>query len=190
MTPAERMEVTFEKATAVRVQQATAVSYLQNYKKIVTWCEEASPTPSNGLNGDLYYVTREFGDEYVIQVVPGRNGEPQTIARICYGLQWVLDNVECPNGPSFFRVKNDVTIRACKKQKEEWVVRLAEVHAGTDPHKGLRDLMSDEDQEKRCDNIYRHRNDWDLLITSWTLGTQAALRGDSNRKLGGTLTES
>jgi hypothetical protein len=171
MTPTERIEVTFEKVTAVRVRRATAASYLQNHNFFVTWCEEASLTPSNGLDGNLCYVTREFVDEYFIQVVPGRNGESQMIARICYGLQWALDNVECPNGPSF-RVKNDVTIRAYKKQKEEWVVRSAEVHAGTDPHKGLRDLMSDKDQEKICNNIYRHINDWDSLITSWTLGTQ------------------
>jgi hypothetical protein len=182
-TPSEqRIDAAIERATAVKLRQKKNSTYLGNYKRFVAWREEASLLPSTVGDYPLCYVTRESVDQYFLEVVPTRNGDLSTIRRIVYSLQWGVDSVEHPNGPSF-TVKNGETERGIQKQKEDWITRSADVHGGTDPHKGLRDLMSEEDQEKLVDNIFNYRNDWSPLITSWCLGTQAGLRGDSNRKL-------
>jgi hypothetical protein len=156
-----------KKETAVRVRQTTAVSYLQNYNCFVTWFEEASLlTPS--LVTDLtatfttWLVNSWINISFRSYQVETANHKRKQEFDTGYIGRYITLNVRVPS----FRVKNDLTIRACKKQKEERVVHSAEVHGGTDPHKGLRYLMSDKDQENIYNNIYRHINDWDSLITS------------------------
>lgn len=76
------------------------------------------------------------------------------------------------------------TINKCIKDQQ--VTHLAynnRAFAGTDPHKGLKDVFSDEEIVKLVNNIWRLRGDSLDLIFSYTWGKNAGLRGASSRKM-------
>jgi hypothetical protein len=84
------------------------------------------------------------------------------------------------DGP--FVIKNAVVDRAITRDQHiSWKIREHMINAGSDPHKGLKYLMSVDDKLKNICYIHKYRNDWGSLSTSWCWGNQAAVCGASNR---------
>jgi hypothetical protein len=74
-------------------------------------------------------------------------------------------------------------IQAAVNQQQENRLNMPSSKLGADPHKGLKDLLSENDKIKIVNNIWRDRTgDWGSLLTSFLWGNQAGVRGASSRK--------
>jgi hypothetical protein len=193
--PSTHFPLLAQKPTKMAVQQALerfdqVVAAMRNSKKAIarseyckycTWVEEKGLRPPESAVDK--YIHRDALNQYFTSVVVGRNGTMNTVGRIRSSLQWVFDYVESTPEDVPLVVKNSVVDRAIRDQQIGWKSRQHEVNAGSDPHKGLKDLMSVEDKLKIIRFIHKHRNDWGSLSVSWCWGNQAAARGATNRCL-------
>jgi hypothetical protein len=149
-------------------------SYQNEYKRFVTWVVE------NGLRqGDNIYIHRVAVDEYFRQSVVLRTCAKSSISRIINALQWFHDNLESPG--SEFLVKSGIVFQAMAQQKENWT-HMPSANLGTDPHRGLKDVLTEPDKKKILAHIHHNRLDWGSLCTSFLWGNNAGVRGASSRK--------
>jgi hypothetical protein len=77
------------------------------------------------------------------------------INRIVSSIQWCYDNMEQPGstGPTFVMPSNIVKA-AIEQQQENWKNCGSLMHLGSDPHKGLKDLMPLADKLKIGQSIH------------------------------------
>jgi hypothetical protein len=157
----------------------TSRTYQNEYKMYCRWVRDNLPTEelANGR-----YITRSNIDAYYSRFVVHRNGMMPTITRIAPALKWFYTNVEEPGGPDFI-LKNTHVKECISIQQDNYKSGANDRHAGVDPHKGLKDLMPQDDLRKIVSHMHRRRNDWGSLVMSFTWGTQAGVRGASTRKL-------
>jgi hypothetical protein len=80
-------------------------------------------------------------------------------------------------------IQNAVVERAKRDQNASWKIREHQVNAGSDPHKGLKDLIPVEDRLKILRHIHEHVRKWGSSGVSTAWGSMAALRGATNRAL-------
>jgi hypothetical protein len=175
----QRLAGALERMNTVLLRRKICRSYVGEYKKFCKWVEH-----NNMLHGDIIdYINRSNIDAYFCQDVVNRGGQIGNVNRIMSAIQWFHDNVEKPRGTSSFIVKNACVKAAIKQQQENWKNGGSAVHLGTDPHKGLKDLMPLADKLRIGRNIHDGtRGDWGSLGMSFSWGCNAGVRGASSRK--------
>jgi hypothetical protein len=95
-------------------------------------------------------------------------------------LTWFVQKVENRSAkPIGF---TDRINRAMSDQQMDHVAYTSVAYAGSDPHKGLKDLFSEEQSIELVHAIW-HRNDSHHLIFAYTWGRNAGVRGDTTRKV-------
>jgi len=128
----------------------------------------------------IVYITQHNVEQYYRIEVINRNGKKDTIMKKFYALNWYREKVEHTVGISL--VISPIIKAACDTQAMHHSKRSNLVHAGTDPHKGLKDLMSESDNIKLIKYIWSDRPDSQDLSFSYLWGRNAGVRGDSSRK--------
>jgi hypothetical protein len=152
----------------------------REYIKYCTWVEANNlrlPTSADK------FLHRDAVDRYFREVVVNRNGNKNTVSRIGSSLQWCWDCVEETADDVHLVIKNAVVERSTRDQQASWKIREHQVNAGSDPHKGLKDLIPVEDRLKILRHIHEKVKKWGSLSVSNTWGNMAALRGATNRAL-------
>jgi hypothetical protein len=170
----ERYDLAVEKIRVVIERRPKDTSYINEYKKFIRWVEE-----NNLCIGDKY-IHRESVDQYFERSVILRTCRKDSVTRIIQSLQWFYQNLETPRGD--FVVRNRVVTEAISQQQENRTSRPSS-NLGTDPYKGLKDILADTDKKKIVTHIHNSRRDWGSLNTSFSWGNNAGVRGASTRKL-------
>ena len=95
-------------------------------------------------------------------------------------LTWFLKKVEHRGAaPIDF---SDRINRAMSDQQLDHVEYTSVAYAGSDPHKGLKDLFSERQTVQLVDGMWK-RNDSHNLLFAYTWGRNAGVRGDTTRKV-------
>jgi hypothetical protein len=131
------------------------------------------------------YIKQTNIEAYFCQDVVSREGRLNHINRIVSSLQWMLVNVEKPRGTSSYVIrKSPMVLAAIKQQQENWKNAGSAKHLGSDPHKGLKDLMPLSDKLRIGRNIHNgsRGGDWGSLGMSFSWGYNAGVQGESSRK--------
>jgi hypothetical protein len=175
-----RLLAAFARMKEVLERRNKCRTYSTEYKKYCRWVD------SNNLRqaGDeVNFIHRDAIDSYFTREVVNRGGQMNNINRICSSIQWFHDNVEQPGGTAdpAFVLRNNIVKAAIAQQQENWKNRGSTIHLGSDPHKGLKDLMPLGDKLIVARNIHR-RADWGSLGMSFSWGCNAGVRGASSRK--------
>ena len=180
MTTAEECYAIAINRMAARILiRKTSQTYKAEYVKFCKWVRDNLPAEEQV---DGLYLTRSNIDEYFSRFVVNRYGLKATITRIACSLQWFYTNVEQPGGPKLI-VKSTLVVECISTQQDSHKSSARERHSGVDPHKGLKDLMPEEDVKKILTHMHKRRNDWGSLAMSFTWGTNAGVRGASSRSL-------
>jgi hypothetical protein len=179
-TAEQRLADAQERMKLVLARKKICRSYPCEYKKYIAWVEESSNRrPGMGSK----YIHRAAIDRYFRQVVVNRGGQKNHMNRIVSALQWGHDKVERPGGTSDFIVRNAAVKASISDQQENWVNGGSIIHLGSDPHKGLKDLMPLVDKLTIARHIHAGtRADWGSLGMSFSWGCNAGVRGASSRK--------
>jgi hypothetical protein len=182
--PAEpdRLVAAFARMKEVLARRKKDRSYKNEYTKYCRWVEA-----NNLCNADdesIDYIRRDEIDAYFFREVVNRGGQRNNINRIASCIQWCYDHIEQPGGtgPTFV-LRSNIVKAAIEQQQENWTNRGSLMHLGSDPHKGLKDLMPLADKLKIGRSIHNgSRGDWGSLGMSFSWGCNAGVRGASNRK--------
>ena len=174
---AARYDLAIAKMMEVTIVRKINDKYKTEYKKFCAWCRDEQPHEA-----EPGFITRENIDEYHTESVIYRNGNRQTVTCIVLALQWMYENVEQPGGVEF-TARSTITKNSINQQQDRVKSGANEQHGGVDPHRGLKDLMPEEDTKKIVTHIHKHRDDWGSLSMSYTWGINAGVRGASSRKL-------
>jgi hypothetical protein len=127
------------------------------------------------------YITRLNVDKYFHAVVVKMTTTAKTVRKSVVALKWYADNRG--HVGKNFSVESESTALCLKAQIANREKNIEDTGNGTDPHKGLKDLLPVPDREKMLRYIYGSRTDWGGLSVSFTWGQNAALRGHSMRGL-------
>jgi hypothetical protein len=153
----------------------------REYILYCTWVEGKNlRLPTSAIDK---FIHRAAIDRYFKDVIVLRNGNQNTVGRIVSSLQWVWDYVEETREDDHLKILNPVVARALRDQQTDWKVRQHQVNAGSDPFKGLKDLMPVDDRLKIMRHIHKNVRKWGSLSVSNAWGNMAALRGATNRAL-------
>jgi hypothetical protein len=171
----QRYDLTLTRLVALLAERNKDSSYTNEYKRFVFWAEE-----NNLCVGDDYnYIHRNAVDRYFREAVVLRTCAKESIMRIVHSLQWFYDNFEMPG--TLFVLKNPVVKEAIRQQVQNRS-HMPSSNLGTDPHKGLKDILAEPDKKIILAHIHRSRQDWGDLSTSFSWGNNAGVRGASSRK--------
>jgi hypothetical protein len=175
----DRLLAAFARMKDVVARRKKDRSYGSEYKRFCRWVE----ANYLGLAADANtYISRDTVDAYFFQEVVDRGGQRNNINRIASSIQWCYDNIEQPGGtgPTFL-IRSGIVKAAINQQQENWLHRGSVMHLGSDPHKGLKDLMPLADKLLVARSI-QERGDWGSLGMSFSWGCNAGVRGASSRK--------
>jgi hypothetical protein len=180
MMEEETAEEVLHRGTVEILRAATKCdkTYVGKFKHYCRWVDEertAGRIPSDQLT----YISRTNVDSYFHAVVVKFTTAPKTVRKSLVALQWYADYRE--HVGKKFKVESESTILCMKTQKANKEKNISEKSNGTDPHKGLKDMLPVPDREKLLSYIYANRTDWGSLSVSFTWGQNAALRGHSMR---------
>jgi hypothetical protein len=127
----------------------------------------------------VVYITQHNVDKYYSQYVVTTLANRDNTKRHLYALNWYLRHVENPLGVLI--EESAIIRRSIDTQQAHYCAHSNTANAGIDPHKGLRDLMSDEDNLKILKYIWGRRPDYADLAFSYLWGRNAGVRGSSSR---------
>jgi hypothetical protein len=147
---------------------------VNEYKKFVNWVAE-----NDMCEGDKW-IHRRSVDEYFDIAVVRRTCSKPCISCIVQSLQWFYTNLEACRGEVF--IVKSAAVDSSINQQQENRLSSPSLTLGTDPRKGLKDVLSEPDRKKIASHIYRYREDWGSLNTSFSWGNNAGVRGASARK--------
>jgi hypothetical protein len=150
----------------------------REYIKYCTWVEDNNLRLATSADKFLH---REALDQYARDVIVGRNGDTNAVGKIISSLQWCWDFVEELPDDVHLVIQNAVVLRARRDQGISWKIRKHRVNAGSDPHNGLKDLMTVEDRLTIMRYIHKYVKKWGSLSVSNSWGNMAAVRGATNR---------
>lgn len=123
-------------------------------------------------NVDMYFST---------YLVHHPTGNKATTKRKVSALTWFLVNVEDRDA-----VPLEISVaihRALADHHAVYLDHQKRNHAGTDPHKGLKDPLSDEEISRLYSSIWNLRRDSLDLLFAFSWGLNAGVRGGSSRKI-------
>ena len=128
----------FEAIKELITRRSKDNSYVNEYKRFIRW------VAANNLGEVGKWITRESVDEYFRIAVVLRTCAKPSISRIVQSLQWFYDNLESPGGG--FVVKCPV-VESLINQQQENRTNMPSSALGTDPRKGLKDVLSEPEKK-------------------------------------------
>ena len=149
-------------------------SYINEYKRFVKWVKAQPELETQRAP----FISRRNIDHYFSRVVVYRTGTQNTIGRIVSALQKCAQVFEHHVD---FVVKSTDVVQALATQKALQSKRSTG-KGGTDPHKGLKDILLERDKVRLMKHVYSTRKDWGECAINFTWGFQGAIRGASTRK--------
>ena len=152
-------------------------TYYYEYKRYVKWVKSQPALATNAVP----FLTRRNIDHYFTRVVAKRAGIRNTASRIVNSLKWYAKMREHPNADPPFDVMSRHVNAALLAQIAYNKTVGGTGRPGSDPHLGLKDILSDEDRLRMMRYIYGERRDWGPASISFTWGMNGAIRGASNR---------
>ena len=158
----------------------TDLSYVNAWKNYVVWVKE------NMLETqEPPFLTRTNIDHYFTRVIAKKTVTAGTAARYVSALQHYADNdisEHASKGKGGFIVAcaaTDEAKRLCAMRVKTGVGGKQ----GSDPHKGLKDVLTLPQRRQILQYIYRSRGDWGDASVFFTWGLNVGVRGHSNRNL-------
>ena len=175
----------------LRVQQATNhatimasttcdKAYTSEYNRFVAWVQNQ---PYLGTQ-EAPFLTKTNVEHYFSTVIACRHGCPNTIGRVLNSLEWYASHREHVGTQPAFVVRTDIVETALKTQKAFNKSSGGTANLGSDPHKGLKDILPENSRIRFMRHIYRNRRDWGPASVNFTWGHNAAIRGASCNKMG------
>lgn len=164
------------------------LTYLKCYKKFLKWYIVHTNNHNNtlelntedGEDGKPCYATQHNADMYFLHSVPiDIKGSYNNAKKQLYAIQYFRHELENPLLDKI--VASAAVVLGLKRQQENIQSVAAVTYGGVDPHKGLRDIMSEEDNLKIVKYIWRNRPDYSDLMFCYTWGRNAGVRGASSR---------
>jgi hypothetical protein len=134
------------------------------------------------------FLTRDNIHHYFTRVVACKKIVPGSAKRYVTALQWYADYDPTEGHASAvrgsFKVCDATVETALRAQKAHYRESGGSGNLGSDPHKGLKDVLSLPQRRRILQYIYRARtSDWGPASVNFTWGLNVAVRGDSSRKL-------
>ena len=159
-------------------------NYLMNYRRYIKWFQnninndniqltiERHPT-----SHDLIFITTRNVEIYFEKAVVEFQGMLSTIRNHLNALKFYREHYEYPLGPP---LEETPTIHHWINV-QQFNLSHSLKYIDSDPHKGIRDIMSKNDILKIITTIYGHRADSLDLSFSFLWGINAGVRGSSSR---------
>lgn len=163
-------------------------TYLTCYKMFLNWhTDNVNNTAytvdtEDAEDGTLVYATQNNTDLFFYHHVPTNvKGTRDNVKKYLYAIQWFRTNLEKPLGA---KIVESASVKTGIKRQQENSLAVAHItFSGVDPHKGLRDIMSNGDNLKIVKYIWQDRHDFADLMFCYTWGRNAGVRGGSARNL-------
>ena len=176
---------------AIIIEQSFScdATYRKEYETFCEWVQNQPElnTPSKP------FVTPRNVDEYFRRVVVHRKLGKSTVrhvgsaldahyagAEIVARVQLEIDGHDVPVIKG--RINERESVRRSLSQQAKNMESSGPQRPGTDPHKGLKDIITEEDCIRAMRYAYRQR-DWASLVIHFLYGQNGAIRGASNRNL-------
>jgi hypothetical protein len=167
-------------------REKTNKTYQRNYKAFITWFDrhhfEGNDLHLDTTMADLgvVFVTQHNAEQYYQHCLINTKGVADTVKKHFNSLDWYLKHVENPGCSGL--VNSAVIQNSVRQQQINNKERNTVENRGIDPHKGIKDLLSEEDNLKIIKYIYRQRpNDSLDVLFDYTWGRNAGVRGQSSR---------
>lgn len=183
-----------ERLWRIRVQHTrkTNNTYKCIYKHYCKWLQSALLNEDlrinhiAGLPEGVVFITQHNVEAYYTECVVHMDGGMDCVHKKFTALKWWLKNVEnrpIKNSPGTGTTikKTPMILEAITQQQANYNDGENEMHAGSDPHKGLKDLLSEEEIARILEQVWA-RPDYADLAFSYLWGKNAGVRGASSRK--------
>jgi hypothetical protein len=168
---------------AARLAATTNGKYTNAYQRFCRWVDD-QPDVDNDDEGR--YITRTNVDAYFARAVPLFAGNSNTIMTHKWALEWYAYHREYVGSDLEFLVESVVvqeglnTQQLCRKNAGPDAIGS---NPSADPHAGLKDGISEEDQLTIMEYIYSKRNDDGPAAFSHAWGWNGAVRTASSSEL-------
>jgi hypothetical protein len=154
-------------------------SYTSEFNRFTDWVQSEPD-----LNTPVApFLTRINVNHYFTRVIARRTCDPKGIGRVANALNWYGTHREHVGATPEFECKSSAVDAALVAQKAHFNLHGGS-NEGSDPHKGLKDILPVASKILMMEHIYRARNDWGPASVNFTWGQNGAIRGASNRKMG------
>jgi hypothetical protein len=163
----------------IRDNTSCDASYHCEYKNFVKWVK-AQPELHTPM---APFLSRDNVDHYFTRVISSRVACANTARRVMNALNWYGNHREHVGADPAFDCNSPLVEEALRVQKVHNELHGGTAKPGSDPHKGLKDILPEKDKLLMMDYIYRHRADWGTASVNFNWGQNGAVRGASNRKL-------
>jgi hypothetical protein len=155
-------------------------AYTSEYNRYCSWVAKQPELHTSMAP----FITRTNIDHYFTRVISRRLGVRNTVRRCVSALQWYASHREHIGVDPAFVVDSPDVEEAMRAQKIHMMSFGSEASGGSDPHKGLKDILPLSEKLLIMRYIYRSRkNDWGAASVNFAWGQNGAVRGASNRKL-------
>jgi hypothetical protein len=156
-------------------------SYKSEFKRFTAWVDSE---PDLGPDDGGSYLTRDNVDHYFTRVIANRSGQENGIKRVVSALDWYATHRDHVGATPAFKVGSGLVTQALVTQKAFNLVSGGTANPGTDPHKGLKDILPETSRIRFMKHIFRERADWGPSSCTFTWGNTGAVRGASCNKMG------
>ena len=155
-------------------------SYTSEFKRFTDWVKN-QPDLRTAV---APFLTCTNVDHYFTRVISCRNGCPNSMGRIVNSLDWYAKHREHVGANPAFKTRSPLVDSALVTQKAFNRTSGGTANPGSDPHKGLKDILPEASRILMMRHIYLLRPDWGAAAVNFTWGNNGAIRGASNRKMG------
>jgi alpha-galactosidase/6-phospho-beta-glucosidase family protein len=124
------------------------------------------------------FVTQQNVEKYFEHVVVDKHMNDNSCMCIFQAFNFALNNIESKYTRNL--VKIDFIQQQCKQQQKNYFEKCVTRNVAVDPHKGLKDVMSHEENLSIINTIYTNsRNSLDIAF-SFLIGINAGVRAYSS----------
>jgi hypothetical protein len=170
----------------VKNSMKTNATYLATYRHFLNWLKSSAENDNFNLETTIVVesgpltLTQHNVEMYYRHAVLTMVGSKTSMRRKFNALNWYLKHVENRGTVLTFSLSIEQSV---ENQQHYHVEHSNATYAGSDPHNGLKDLLSQEETSTIIRTIYRFRADSLDLAFSYLWGTNTAIRGGSLCKL-------
>ena len=164
-------------------------TYSSAYSNFVKWVKECPDLDTE----EAPFIMTTNVDHYFSREILKKRGTKNTINRIVNALEWYAVHKEIvPHleqeilghvfEPLEKHLRDRPMVSNALARQYLFEMNAKPANPGSDPHKGLKDILSVEECHQ-CMNFIYNDNDWGALGIHFLYGQNGAIRGHSNRNL-------
>ena len=185
----ELLEASLENALVTRDNAGCDATYTNEYKRFVLWVLDDPRLETQ----QPPFIRPHTVDAYYTKVVSKMTTSKGCVNRVANALQHYYSKVEIVDRLEH-QLEHGTQYEPLGNLRDRPLVQNALAHQelvhgpqgtakpGTDPHKGLKDIISRRELLRAVDYIYRDK-EWGPLSLHFLYGQNGAIRGASNRNL-------